>query len=260
MALFESSFFSESLGMCVTVNIVMPQSTLGQIGMKGVGTPDGCPVLYLLHGLSDDHSIWLRRTSVERYAAQYGLALVMPNVHRSFYTNMKNGLRYWDFISYELPEVVGSFFKVSRKREDTFVAGLSMGGYGALKLAFNKPECFAAAGAFSACTDMLTIHQSLPGFEPEYRNIFGSEEEIRGSMNDLFHMVEKAAAEKTVLPQIYMACGTSDFLYQRNLEFKAHLEKNNIPFQWTEGPGSHEWGFWDHYIQEFLKMLPIQRG
>jgi S-formylglutathione hydrolase FrmB len=97
-------------------------------------------VLYLLHGLSDDDTAWLRRTSIERYVSELGLAVVMPQVHRSFYSDELHGLRYWTFLSDELPQLVDSFFHVSTRREDTFVAGLSMGGYGALKWALRQPS------------------------------------------------------------------------------------------------------------------------
>jgi S-formylglutathione hydrolase FrmB len=105
-------------------------------------------VLYLLHGYSDDHSIWMRRTSVERYAAEHHLAVIMPAVNHSFYTNEVQGERYWDYISEELPRAMHRFFRLSDKPEDTFVAGLSMGGYGAMKLALTHPERFGAAASF----------------------------------------------------------------------------------------------------------------
>jgi len=89
--------------MCSSAYVILPQTTSGQIGMKGIGSPDGCPVLYLLHGLSDDHSIWLRRTCIERYATAYGIAVVMPNGHRSYYSDMASGLKYFTYISEELP-------------------------------------------------------------------------------------------------------------------------------------------------------------
>lgn len=140
MALIQCDFHSDVLGMASSMNVILPQQSTTQIGMAGGTSKTQYPVLYLLHGLSDDHSIWGRRTSIERYVAGMNLAVVMPNVHRSFYADMKNGGRYWEFISEELLQIVKSFFPVSSRREDTFAAGLSMGGYGAFKLALRCPE------------------------------------------------------------------------------------------------------------------------
>jgi S-formylglutathione hydrolase FrmB len=137
MALIHCNFFSEVLKLSTSMYVILPQRTQNQIGMQGTVKKDKHPTLYLLHGLSDDHTIWLRRTSIERYVANLGLAVVMPEVHRSFYTDMVNGYNYWTFISEELPEIARSFFPLSDKREDNFVAGLSMGGYGAFKLALS---------------------------------------------------------------------------------------------------------------------------
>ncbi|MBO4491705.1 MAG: esterase family protein [Lentisphaeria bacterium] len=254
MALFESHFFSESLGMCVSANIVLPQTTRSQIGLKGVGSPDGCPVLYLLHGLSDDHTIWLRRTSVERYAAQYGIAVVMPNVHRSYYSDTAGGLRYWEYVSRELPEFIGSTFRVSQKPEDTYAAGLSMGGFGAMKLALNCPERFAAAGGFSSAIGPCELAAHIPERKKEFDSIFGSLDNVPGSINDLFAVAEKAVQEKKVLPRLYLECGTEDFLWNENVRFKEHLEKLKIPFTWKERPGTHGWDFWDVCIQNFLRF------
>ena len=254
MALMESHFYSESLGMCVSANVILPQTTLSQIGLKGQGSPDGCPVLYLLHGLSDDHSIWLRRTSVERYASEYGIAVVMPNAHRSYYSDTAGGLRYWEYISRELPEFINATFRFSRKREDTFAAGLSMGGFGAMKLALNCPEKFAAAGGFSNAIGPCELVRHAPALKKEFENLFGSLESIPGSINDLYAMADKAVREKKNLPRLYLECGTEDFLWQENLRFKEHLEKRNIPFTWKERPGRHGWDFWDVCIQNFLRF------
>lgn len=255
MAFMECSFFSESLGMCVTANVLLPQSTMGQIGLTGRGSPIDCPVLYLLHGMSDDHSIWERRTRIECYAAQYGIAVVMPNAHRSYYNNTAGGLNYWDYVSKELPAVMSSFFRFSTKPEDTFVAGLSMGGFGSLKLAFNCPEKFAAAGFFSSAIRPAHLLSCIPSREAEFKTIFGDMSKVENSINDIYCLAEKAAAEKTALPALYMACGTEDFLYAENQLFKSHLEKISIPFEYREEPGSHTWDFWDKHILEFLKWI-----
>ncbi len=129
MALLHVNFFSEVLGMSMNMDVILPQRTSGQIGMKGNRKDGKYPVLYLLHGMSDDHTIWQRRTSIERYVSELGIAVVMPTVHLSFYTDMKYGINYWTFISIELPSICREFFpNMSDRREDTFAAGLSMGG------------------------------------------------------------------------------------------------------------------------------------
>src|SRR5213080_4930690 len=141
------------------MTVLLPQRTTTQIGMAGGGSDEPPPVLYLLHGLSDDDTIWLRRTSIERYVAPLGLAVVMPQVHRSFYTDQASGGNYWTFLSEELPELVGTLFRVSQRREDTFVAGLSMGGYGAVKWALRQPDRFAAAASLSGGLDVAALSQ-----------------------------------------------------------------------------------------------------
>ena len=261
MAFLECSLFSESLGMTSSVNVVLPQNTSGQIGLKGVAADDGgCPVLYLLHGMSDDHSIWIRRTSVERYATQYGLALVMPNAHRSYYTDMACGLKYWTYVSEELPRLMHAFFKISNRREDTFVAGLSMGGYGAFKLAFNCPERFAAAASPSGALSPLGLLSHMPERKAEFRNIFGDASSIPGSVNDLYAQSEACVRNGVTLPKLFLTCGTSDFLYEENQKFRRHLESLRVDFTYDEGPGTHEWGYWDQKIREIIRWLPIRRA
>ena len=139
MALIHCDFFSEVLHLSTSVVVILPQPAPSQNGTTGCGGSHKHPTLYLLHGLSDDHTIWQRRTSIERYVSLLDLAVVMPAVHRSFYTDMAHGYRYWTFISEELPALARSFFPLSDAREDNFVAGLSMGGYGAFKLGLTHP-------------------------------------------------------------------------------------------------------------------------
>lgn len=158
MAMVTCDFSSDVLEVGTSMTVLLPQQTRTQIGMAdapGRGEP---PVLYLLHGLSDDHTTWVRRTSIERYAAPLGLAVVMPAVHRSFYADEVRGHRYWTFLSQELPQVVSSFFRLSQRREDTYVAGLSMGGYGALRWALREPTRFAAVASMSGALDVARMH------------------------------------------------------------------------------------------------------
>ncbi len=260
MALLNCDFFSESLGLSTQMTVILPQKTQAQIGMEGKAGTGKFPVLYLLHGLSDDHTIWLRRTSIERYVAPLGLAVVMPGVHRSFYNDMAYGMKFWTFINEELPAITRSFFPISDKREDNFVAGLSMGGFGAFKLAFNKPESFAAAASLSGVMDAKELYARWRDVH-ECDLIFGGLNKIEGTQNDLFHISAKLATKaKDKAPKLFMSCGTDDFLYGDNLRMKAHLEALGFDLAYTERAGTHEWGFWDVEIQKVLAWLPLKKA
>ena len=260
MAFLECRFFSEALAQSVTVNVLLPQETAGQIGLKGNAGSGEPPVLYLLHGLSDDESIWMRRTSVERYAARYGLAVIMPCGGRSFYTDMSRGGRYWTYISEELPRVMQSFFRISGKREDTYAAGLSMGGYGAMKLALHCPDRFAAAASLSGALDPLHLVELAPTRKTEFEWIFGDLKQFPGSFNDLFAQAERRAGEKCRLPDLFLTCGTEDSLYSDTTTFRDHLRKLGIRHTYDECPGIHEWGLWDLKIEEVLRWMFELRG
>lgn len=260
MAHLTVEFFSNVLGKCTTMEVILPQSTTTQIGMGGSDTSDTYPVLYLLHGMSDDHSIWLRRTSIERYVSQLGIAVVMPNADLSFYTDMKVGGAYWTFLSKELPEICRGFFpRISPKREDTFAAGLSMGGYGAWKLGLRCPEKFAAVASLSGCLDIVSVVKRNQVGNPVYWNsIFGSIEDLEGSEDDLLALLEKVAKLPDP-PALYACCGTEDFLYGENQTAVSRVRALNLPLTYEEGPGAHTWEFWDEYIRRILNWLPIKK-
>ena len=259
MAFLECRFFSESLAESVTVNVLLPQQTINQIGLKGTADSDNAPVLYLLHGLSDDESIWLRRTSIERYATQYGLAVIMPAAGRSFYADMFHGGKYWTYISEELPQIMHSFFRFSTKREDTYVAGLSMGGYGAMKLALHCPEKFAAAASLSGALDLEHLLEMRPSLAHEFECMFGDMKQFRGSFNDIFAQAERRVREKCILPELFLTCGTEDSLYSDTVAFRDHLQKLGIKFTYDECKGIHEWGLWDRKIQDVIRWLPRRK-
>lgn len=257
MALFESNFFSESLGMCVTANVILPQATTGQIGMEGKQGAGKHPCLYLLHGMSDDHSIWLRRTSIERYAAEYGIAVVMPNVHRSYYTDMARGYKYFTYISEELPRLMESFFPISDQRCDRFVAGLSMGGYGAFKVGLSCPDRYAATASLSGVVDVASWVEERPSEEQHW--IFGDDlSTVKNSQHDCLHLLEQMAKDGVEQPKIYQICGTEDFLFDNNKNARPRIEAVASDYTYKEAPGVHNWSFWDEHIQDVLSWLPIQ--
>ncbi len=249
MALIDLKFYSEALGMQAEAYIVIPQkSTAGEIGIAGKSDDKEYKCLYLLHGLSDDHTIWLRRTSIERYAADYGVCVIMPCGGKSFYTDMKYDMKYFTYITEELPRVVSEFLKVSTKREDTYIAGLSMGGYGALKAALKKPEKYCAAAGLSSVAD---IKNGM--FDGVLVPVFGEGVNIPDD-EDLFWLAENTN-KNPQKPRIYMGVGTEDFLYQDNLKLKAKFEQLDYDYTYRESAGMHEWDFWDEYIQYVLKWM-----
>jgi putative tributyrin esterase len=255
MAHLRCDFFSEALSLSTTMTVILPQQTSTQIGMAGRERDGAPPVLYLLHGLSDDDTIWLRRTSIERFVASLGLAVIMPQVHRSFYTDEACGGRYWTFLSEELPHLVGSFFRVSASRNDTFVAGLSMGGYGALKWALLQPERFAAAASLSGAVDIDGLRgRSRPEDPQLFSRVFG-DEPLAGTPNDVFWLLEQA--EPAALPALWVGCGTDDALYADSVRFVQACASARIPVTTSFIEGEHEWGLWDRQIQQVLAWLPL---
>jgi S-formylglutathione hydrolase FrmB len=239
------------------MTVLLPQRTSTQIGMAGRTVAGPPPVLYLLHGLSDDDTIWLRRTSIERYVAPLGLAVVMPQVHRSFYTDEAYGGRYWTFLAEELPALVADLFRVSDRREDTFVAGLSMGGYGALKWALRQPERFAAAASLSGAVDVagLRTHRIRPEDLRLFDRVFG-DREAAGGPDDVLALLR--AADPATLPALYACCGTEDELIGDNERFRDACAAAGVPLTTDFGPGAHDWAYWDVRIQDVLTWLPLR--
>lgn len=251
MAFVQLKFYSETLGIQTEVCVVIPQkSSNGEIGIENGAKNEKYKCLYLLHGLSDDHTIWERRTSIERYASEYGICVVMPNGDRSFYTDMKYGKKYYTYVAKELPKIIREFFNVSDKREDNFIAGLSMGGYGALKIGMKECETFCAAAGLSSSADIVRAREI---FKDDFALIFGEECEVPESEN-LFEIAKKINERKDK-PRIFMGVGTGDFLYDDNVRLKKYFESLNFDFTYRESEGVHCWEFWDEYIQYVLEWM-----
>lgn len=266
MALMQVEFFSEVLGLSSSMTVIVPQPrTRGQVGVVQGQPEPPYRVLYLLHGASDNHTNWHRNTAIERYVAGMGLVVVMPAVQISFYTDQKQGYPYFTFVSEELPEIIRGFFPISQRREDTYAAGLSMGGYGAFKLGIRCPEKFAAVASLSGSIDQrsrLTAEAPLRNSRvlEMARQTFGSYEEYDHSENDLAWVLERHLQQGVSLPKFYQACGTKDHNYEINVDFHARF-KDRIDLTYDEVPDrGHDWGFWDEQIQKVLHWLPSDRS
>ena len=246
MALLHINSYSHVLGRSVRIDTVIPERKEGP-----------WKTLLLLHGLTDDHTLWQRRSSIERYAEERGIAVLMPTTKLGFYTNTQTGERWQDYVFDELLKISRRMLpRLSCARKDNFVAGLSMGGYGALKCALTRPEAFSKAAIFSAATDACQLAQ-MPHDDPPMRenymlDIFGTVDGIPGSENDLFHLAEQCREKR---PHIYIWCGTEDFLYDMNTRMRDHLKKLGYDVNYNESPGGHHWMHWDREIKNALDWM-----
>jgi S-formylglutathione hydrolase FrmB len=282
MALVHLNHFSRTLGMGMGIDVILPEAEQGVGVTAGGELEEEFPVLYLLHGFSDDHTIWQRRTSIERYAAAKKLAVVMPATHLGAYTNQYLGFDYFDYVAKEVPQLCRSLFRISGDREKNFIGGLSMGGYGALKIGLRLHDRFSRVIALSAGVERLKLlpaeAESLKGPEDlwalrdripaaEYRRLlffilsYGSVERYRNSKTDNpFNLVPDLAAAGVRFPQFFITCGAEDRLLEGNREFRRLLKEHGIPHEYDEAPGDHTWEYWDTHIQRALDWLPLPGG
>lgn len=247
MAFLTLHFRSNALELNTTVNVILPQDIKKDEKLK---------VLYLLHGYIGDHTDWMRYTSIERYAWNYRLAIVMPAVNNSYYTDTVSGLNYFTYVAKELPEFITSLLPVSAKREDNYVAGLSMGGYGALKIALTYPERYSKAASLSGALDIDEIRK-LANQEPRnvwFNAVFGYKPS-QNTPSDLKYLIDLHLQHQVMIPDLFIACGTEDFLYNDNKNFKNYLDQKDVKHVYYESTGAHDWAFWDEYIRKVLAWL-----
>lgn len=245
-------FYSPVLRRNTHINVILPTPNEPDEKM-----PENLKVLYLLHGLHGDETSWLHFSNIERYANDAGIAVVIPGVGNSFYQNMAHGEDFHTYVTEELYKFVQGLFPVSKRREDTFMAGLSMGGYGAFYLGLSCPEKYGAIASFSGAVDVgfrytpVNLGDAPMPFYVD--NCFGDPAKIAGSDRDVFTLFEKAKA-KGILPRMYQSCGTADFLYGMNVAANKKLTEMGAEITWRETPGiDHVWDFWDSEIRWLLK-------
>ncbi len=243
MAFCELRYYSDALGKQAAANVILPDTGAGPF-----------PVLYLLHGLSDDYTIWLRRTSVERYVQNLPLIVVMPDGGRGFYSDAEQGYAYKTALAEELVDRIDRTFPTKADRTGRAVAGLSMGGYGALRFALAYPERFCAAVSLSGAVGWGHGGTNRDGkpYAAEWRRIFGDTPD--GGPCDLYALAQKAKNVAT-LPALRVDCGVDDFLIEANREFHTYLDSIGVPHEYDEFPGRHDWAYWDEHIGDALRFL-----
>lgn len=256
MAVLTVNFMSEALMRNVAVNVILP------VDRPAVyGTPRGeAPfrTLYLLHGVTGNCMDWLANTQLPRWAMEQNLAVVMPSGDNSFYLDQEQThALYGEFIGRELVEVTRAMLPLSRRREDTFIAGLSMGGYGALRNGLKYADTFGKIGAFSAAL-MLEELPNRPEASPAFwqtraysQTVFGDLDKVLGSDKDPLWLLKQGGGAA----EIYMACGLGDALYPCNVRYRDAFLAQGARVTFEEGPGGHDWDFWNTCVRRFLNWL-----
>lgn len=250
MAKFNCNVISYTLKRTVDITVVIPSPTIpesmGMFGTKACHKPIAkYPVLYLLHGFGNNHATWSGYTSVELFAEERNIAVVMLSAENKSYVNHPSGDQFYDFIAYELPEFICGMFPISEQPKDTYIAGLSMGGFGTFVHALNRPKQFTAFGAFSAA---VALNPSA---------LLGGESKPIDPMFDPLTLARKIVENKGDFPKAYIACGEEDFLYKDNLQFQAQLIEMGADVTWVSLPNyGHEWRFWNLQVEAFLDWIP----
>lgn len=248
MALIHCNFYSYALGKDTGAYVILPEH-------RDLKEKRGkLKTLYLFHGLNDDYTKWVRKSSVERYAGKNDWIIIMPDGEKGYYTDNVCGNDYGKYFGEELPKIMKATFPlISDQREDTFIAGLSMGGYGSMRMALNYPERYCAAASFSGAINIRREMKDYPEYAKLYEKIFGS---LDGNQlkpeNDLFYLAEKVKKEGKPIPRMYISCGIQDDMYPQSREFVKHMDKIGISYTYEEWDGIHDWEFWDESIKRAL--------
>ena len=242
MAYLSCHFFSRYLAHQTQVCAVLPEPFADP-------HREEYPVLYLLHGRGDDCTSYVRNSSIERYAKEHQVVVVMPSAETSFYVDGRVGKRFFSYLTKELPLVARQWLPISEAKEDTFLAGLSMGGYGALKIGLTYPERFSGIGVLSAGIRPDLMPDFMPTEEENeilHENVRLAPPEAPMAKEDIpAELLKKLVSEGKEVPAIFHMEGTEDMLYEMNQDFRKVAEKLPVPYHYEEWQGGHDLAFWE---------------
>lgn len=258
MSFFQCHFFSQVLKKNTTLNVILPDIINYKRKEK-----NKFKTIYLLHGLTDDYNGWNQNTSLERYAKENNMAIIMPDAEKSFYTNMLYGEDYFDFISQEVIEFARAHFPLSDKREDNYIVGNSMGGYGSFKVALSFPDKFCCGVSLSGVLDIVNVVDEynkdnsidLNEMNPRFDLIFGDIDQLKNSQNDLFYLLKHLVDNNIELPRLLHYCGTEDFLFNSSNRFIEYAKKIGVKIDVINDNGNHTWDYWDKYIRQSMDWM-----
>lgn len=247
------SLNSKLMGRAMSYRVVLPPHYSDPRARFG-----NIPVVYLLHGLTGHFDNWTDKTKLIEYAATHRLIIVTPEGDNGWYTDSVSAVndKYESYIVKELIPEIDKNFRTLADRRRRVIAGLSMGGYGAIKFGLKYPEMFSLVGSFSGALGATAFTEKNGGnIGKGIDTIFGAVDSETRTSNDIFKLVRDSSAEKIkAMPFIYQSCGTEDFLIQNNRDFLTLLNEKKVPHEYRELPGGHTWAFWDDQVREFLAV------
>lgn len=263
MALAEVNLFSPALMRTVPIYAIIPCDKMAMDGTREKVKP--FKTLYLLHGIFGNYTDWVTGTRILRWASDHNLAVIMPSGDNKFYLwNRKTKEDYSKFIK-ELVEITRDMFNLSDKREDTYIGGLSMGGYGSLINGLKYSDLFSRIIALSSAVEvhdpknMPEVPEAYPFGRSYLEYIFGDEPDLMHSEKEPGVLAESLVKKGKELPEIYLACGTEDDMYPANKKFGKKLEDLGYRVTWKDHKGGHDWDFWDWAIEDVIKnWLPLE--
>lgn len=266
MALIQLNLISKSLMRTVPVHVILPADKMTLPGMPERGDYP-YKTLYLLHGIFGNYTDWVSGTNIQRWAEEKDLAVVMPSGDNMFYVDQEAGHNYYgEFIGKELVEITRKIFRLSRRREDTYIAGLSMGGYGALRNGLKYHDTFGCIAGMSSAMVIDGIKDrtdNVPFFiesRSYAESVFGALDKVEESDKNPRWLARTIKEQGSVFPKIYLTCGTEDSLLDANRKLSEYLKLQGADVTYTEGPGGHEWDFWNRSIKAVLDWLPLEQN
>ena len=263
MALLHLNFESQYLKNNTDINIILPDKPRNLTPQEFYGGKRKYPVLWLLHGTYGDYTDWIRKSNIELYACERDVIVVMPSALNSNYLDWKGfgvGYEMWSYLTEELMPLIYNWLPASDKREDNFIAGLSMGGGGTIQYAVGHPDKFAAAAILSSAPG--NHRQAIADKEVAARtqtviDEMGGPEKFLASPANTWDALP-ALVKKGNQPRLYFTCGKEDFLYERYKKFKAYAAEIGLEATFEEIEGyRHEWRFWDLTIQKALDFFGL---
>ncbi|MCR4891233.1 MAG: esterase family protein [Lachnospiraceae bacterium] len=258
MAFVHVNFYSDTLKINTDISLIIPTpgpddgEKADRRGRKLFRT------LTMLHGTFGDHTDWARLTGIERLAQEYGIMVIMPSGANGFYRDMKRGKRYFTYITEELPSFVENIFPVLKGRENHYIGGLSMGGYGAVMAALKRPDIYGGALSFSGTLDLAAFRELCnQGIfpDPYFWDLIFDKNSDEADPAEVLTAARQLMGKGGMAPELYFTVGRQDPLYKSGLEVVREMKDMGFQVSFEEDDGAHEWDFWDRSLKGAFKWL-----